>query len=229
MYGSKCCFVKGSKTHILRYNPRLSYIAINKMHPVILEEFNQICSQQDFTGAVLEIGATPSRMTLLAIDSLSRARSKIGVNLDPASEYLDFEILQQNSNDLSFEDNSFDLVISNATLEHDKYFWKTLAEIRRVLKPGGRVVIGVPGYKFYKMERLKFKMRQSKWLRKLYLHPKLNMFFFSTITFEVHDFPGDYFRYSEQAVLEVLLDQYIEKDVRSVMLPPRLIGTGVLA
>jgi SAM-dependent methyltransferase len=198
------------------------------MHPVILEEFNKICSDFVFTGTVLEIGATPSKMTLLAMESLEGASKKVGVNLNPASKFRDIEILQENSNNLSFEDDSFDMVISNATLEHDKYFWKTLGEIRRVLKPGGRVILGVPGYRFYKMEKIKFRMRRSKWLRKLYLHPKLNMFFFSTITFEVHDFPGDFFRFSEQAVLEVLLDGFNEKTVASKMLPPRLIGSGIL-
>ena len=198
------------------------------MHPVILEEFNRICSQKKIIGKVLEIGATPSNMTLLAMDSLSEASEKIGVNLDPPSEFSDFKILQENSNSMSFADDTFDAVMSNATLEHDKYFWRTLDEIRRVTKPGGLIIIGVPGYRFYRFEKLKFRMRQSKWLRKLYMHPKLNLFFCSTITFEVHDFPGDYFRFSEQAVKDVLLEGLEEVSYKSVMLPPRVIGSGVL-
>lgn len=197
------------------------------MHPVIFEEFNRICSHKKVVGKVLEIGAVPSALTLLAMDALKDASEKVGVNLNPPSEYADFKILQQNSNFLSFENDYFDMVISNATLEHDRYFWKTISEIRRVTKPGGQIVIGVPGYKTHRWEKIKYKMRQSKWLRKLYMHPKLNMFFCSTITFEIHDYPGDYFRFSEQAVKEVLLDGMGDVKVKSLMLPPRLIGSGV--
>ena len=46
----------------------------------------------------------------------------------------------------AFEDEMFDLVLSNATLEHDKHFWLSVAEMHRVLRPGGLLVIGVPGF-----------------------------------------------------------------------------------
>ena len=45
-----------------------------------------------------------------------------------------------------FDDESFVLVMSNAVLEHDKHFWLTLAEMKRVTRPGGLMVIGVPGF-----------------------------------------------------------------------------------
>ena len=53
-----------------------------------------------------------------------------------------------NANDMRgvFEDDRFDLVLCSATLEHDKRFWLTVGEMKRVLKPGGLLIISVPGY-----------------------------------------------------------------------------------
>jgi SAM-dependent methyltransferase len=46
--------------------------------------------------------------------------------------------------DLPFADGSFGLVLLIAVLEHTSEPWRLLAEARRVLKPGGRVLIVVP-------------------------------------------------------------------------------------
>jgi len=35
---------------------------------------------------------------------------------------------------------------AKAMLEHDRHFWLTIAEVRRVLAPGGRFYVGVPAY-----------------------------------------------------------------------------------
>ncbi|MFZ1813647.1 MAG: methyltransferase domain-containing protein [Rhizobiaceae bacterium] len=43
------------------------------------------------------------------------------------------------------EDNSFDIIISGQTFEHNPYFWVTFLEIARVLKPGGYAFICAPG------------------------------------------------------------------------------------
>ena len=42
-------------------------------------------------------------------------------------------------------DGSFDVVISGQAFEHNPYFWISLAEIARVLVPGGLVAIVAPG------------------------------------------------------------------------------------
>lgn len=42
---------------------------------------------------------------------------------------------------LAFPDASFDNVVSTSQLEHDPTFWLTLAEVGRVLRPGGHLVI----------------------------------------------------------------------------------------
>ena len=42
------------------------------------------------------------------------------------------------------EDDSYDVVICGQTLEHVEFFWKTMEEISRILKPGGLCCIIVP-------------------------------------------------------------------------------------
>lgn len=44
----------------------------------------------------------------------------------------------------SLKTDSFDLVISGQAFEHNEFFWLTMEEIARVLKPGGKVCIIAP-------------------------------------------------------------------------------------
>ena len=45
------------------------------------------------------------------------------------------------SNRLDFPDASFDTVVSTSMLEHDQAFWRTLPEVARVLRPGGKFIL----------------------------------------------------------------------------------------
>ena len=47
-----------------------------------------------------------------------------------------------------------------------------------------------------------------------------------TPTLGVHAYPGDYYRFSEQAVKEVFLEGLAHPRTRVVMNPPRIIGWG---
>lgn len=42
------------------------------------------------------------------------------------------------------EDNSYDVIISGQLFEHLEFFWLTMIQIERVLKPGGKICIIVP-------------------------------------------------------------------------------------
>jgi ubiquinone/menaquinone biosynthesis C-methylase UbiE len=125
-----------------------------------------------------------------------------------------------------FPDNNFDAVLCSSTLEHDKYFWKTLAEIKRVTKPGGMVVISVPGYSKLKAEKVKGLWARMPGIRKLQQNQWLNLFFTGTVTFQIHNWPGDFYRFSPQAMREVFMEGLEKVDVRTVMWPPRVMGIG---
>ena len=68
-------------------------------------------------------------------------------------EYKGLDLKEGNNVDIVVEDpydwkeiesNSFDVVISGQALEHIQFFWLTLEQINRVLKPGGLCCIIVP-------------------------------------------------------------------------------------
>lgn len=168
--------------------------------------------------SVLEIGATPTDDTLLVLECFNKTKVKIGIHLEESCQYKDFEIKQGNSNNMSmFSNRSFDCVLCSATFEHDKYFWKSLAEMKRVLKNGGLLIINVPGFTKTFLDKLPFCYRPR--------------FLFNDITFTYYihrskDF-GDYYRFSIQAVQEVLLEGLVKKEIYKILFPPRIIGKGV--
>jgi ubiquinone/menaquinone biosynthesis C-methylase UbiE len=124
------------------------------MHPRVFQEFERICLGRQAGGSVLEVGAVPSEESFLCMKSLKGAHKKIGINLDGPYTYKDFEILKVNANDMScFGDNLFGTVVTNATLEHDRFFRKTLSEIKRVTRSGELIVIGVPGFTKLEIEK----------------------------------------------------------------------------
>lgn len=53
-------------------------------------------------------------------------------------------IMHQDLQDLSFSDNSFDIVISSEIFEHIPDAYKAFKEVYRVLKPGGKHIFTIP-------------------------------------------------------------------------------------
>lgn len=216
------------------------------MSPEMFEEFEKILSKRSVGGAVLEIGAVPTSDSLLNIGVFSGVPKRVGINLDGGSSYTigdgeranDYEIIKGNANNMTcFENDSFDMIICNSVFEHDKFFWKSISEIRRVAKDGALIVIGVPGYD--KLEdlkpvmprrvrgsfkrRVKYKARQyaTKALKRVF--PELSA---ETPTLCIHNWPGDYYRFSPQAFKEVFFEGMRDVEIYSVMVPPRVIGIG---
>lgn len=197
------------------------------MHPIIFNAFERICSERGAAGRVLEVGATPTQRTLLCMKSLHKATEKIGINLKGPYNFRDFVIVQGNANRMDcFPDRSFDVVLSNATVEHDKYFWKTIAEIQRVVKKEGLIVIGAPGYTDSKLERSVRKLSRLPLLRRLQNHRLYDALSSATITYKVHEFPGDFYRFSLQAFKEVFFENCHDVKLETAMWPPRIIGSG---
>ena len=197
------------------------------MHIRIHQEFERICSKRNITGSVLEVGSLPNDRSLLCMKSLERASEKVGINLNGPYEFRDFRIHKGNANAMEcFEDERFDVVLCNAMLEHDPYFWKPIAEIKRVTRPGGLVIIGVPGYKRTRADRIQKSLERIPLIRKLSDSWFFNFLFTGTVTFKVHSAPGDYYRISPQAMKKVFFEDIDNVHVRSLMQPPRLIGIG---
>ncbi len=165
---------------------------------------------------------------MLRLDALRPIGPRIGLNLDGGHACDGYEIIQGNANDMSrFADGRFGTVLSNATLEHDPQFWKTLAEIRRVTAPGGFIAIGVPGYAGMGVESFAGRWRPLNWLLRLCGRgPLRDVFQAGTPTLGVHNYPGDYYRFSEQAVREVFMAGLADVSVRAVLNPPRFIAWG---
>lgn len=162
------------------------------MSPRVFDTFADIVRQrlagQRLTAA-LEVGA--GSWTLLAIREFSSAR-RVALNLaftKSSPELEACECIVGNANEMGFPSDSFDCVLSSSSLEHDKYFWKSAAEIRRVLKPGGMAVIGVPIYMSLPTDKDH-----------------------TTVTYARHGlaYNADFYRFSEQAVREVIFEGYSE-------------------
>jgi len=198
------------------------------MHPRVFAEFDRICRERGAGGDVLEIGAVAPPDALLCLPSVAQARSRIGVNLTGDACFEEWRIVGADANDLScFADASFDTVLANSVFEHDPFFWRSLREMRRVARAGAVIVLGVPGYATNDAGQL---------LRRLARLPvagaAVRRFaasrLASTATLGIHNFPGDYYRFSPQAVREVLLDGLVDRDVRSILTPPRIVGSGIV-
>ena len=195
------------------------------MHPTVFDAFDRICRTEKVTGKVLEIGARPSADTLLCLPSLAGASERVGLDLDGPHEWRGMTILAGNANRMTlFADSSFDAVLCNSVLEHDARFWLTLAEVHRVIKPGGLFVVGVPGYGAMgstPFRRLAGLLRYCPGLR-----GGIALLRASSATLGLHNAPGDYYRFSEQAVRQIFLAGYEVPQTLSIMMPPRFVGWG---
>lgn len=191
------------------------------MSPPVFELFESLLARRVLKGPVLEIGATRDADTLLNLPSLRSRNDRTGINIadcgagDPA-------ILPLNANDLSaFPDGHFGLVLCNSVLEHDLYFWRTLAEAKRVTARGGTIAIGVPGYRGMGMRGL-----LPKWCGPLLTRRRRVALAASTATLGEHLYPDDYYRFSEAAVRTLFMSGLSAVEVHEVMTPPRFVGIG---
>ena len=193
------------------------------------DAFNTICGNLVVTGRVLEIGASPNHPTLLDLPSLRNATERIGIGLDGMAVRPGYRILMADAHDLSmFPDSHFALVLCNAMLEHDPYFWRTLEEAHRVTASGGWLVFGVPGYGAMGSvpgQRVIARLARLPWIGRRW-RAIMEVLSASSVTLGVHDFPGDFYRFSEQALAQVILQGLTDTSTRVLLAPPRVLGWG---
>ena len=162
------------------------------MSPLVFDTFADIFAKRltpSINSAALEVGA--GAWTLLSAPALKKFR-KVALNLsfDKISDELkETEMILGNSNAINFPDETFDCVMSCSSIEHDRYFWKTIAETKRVLKKDGIFVVGVPIYMTLPTDKD-----------------------YTTLTYARHGlaYNADYYRFSEQAVREIFFEGYAE-------------------
>lgn len=109
--------------------------------------------EQDLAGRrdleILEIGCGAGGM----LGPLGAYGQVTGVDI--SQDYIEFcrsrgyeRVLRGSGYELPFADHSFDLVAMFDVIEHIPDDARVLAEVQRVLKPGGRIFISVPAYQF---------------------------------------------------------------------------------
>lgn len=126
----------------------------------------------DLPGPILEVGSyqVPGQEALADLRALFPGREYTGLDVRPGpgvDVVADVEALPQ-------ADASVGTVLAMNTFEHVPRFWRGFAEVRRVLRPDGALLVSCPFY------------------------------------FHIHGHPGDYWRFTPQA-LEVLLEDYPSK------------------
>jgi SAM-dependent methyltransferase len=84
-------------------------------------------------GNVVGVDLEPTQLEVAR--TAARNRGATGVRFEPASAY-----------ELPFQDDSFDLGFAHAVLEHLQAPVIALAELRRVVRPGGRVALRSPDW-----------------------------------------------------------------------------------
>ena len=122
--------------------------------------FRQVSRQVKAGDRVLDVGC--GRGLVLA-KLRARGCEVVGTELSAhsskyAREQLGLEILQKNLMDCTFPDNAFDCITLFHSLEHLPVPSHELRELRRIVKPGGKVLVEVPRFdSFYS------KIFRDKW------------------------------------------------------------------
>jgi SAM-dependent methyltransferase len=175
------------------------------VHPKIMRRYHTIIRRTGIRPErALEVGGLMGEDSLLRFPELEQA-DRYCLNLRELPSEDGITAVKGNANNMRdvFRSNWFDLVLCCATLEHDKRFWRSVSEMRRVLRPGGLMIISVPGY---------IRNPETDSGR-------------STLTYRVH-YTFDYYRFSEQAVRQVFFEGMERVRVRPFMAPPRIFGHG---
>lgn len=175
--------------------------------------YNYIISKLKPTGKIFSVGDSALPHAILNLPYFRENIDKIdpvGLNLpgQGIGVFEHFEVKAGNAHHVEYDDETFDCVVSFMMLEHDPEFWMSLSEMRRVLKKGGLMIIGIPGY---------------------VPEPTIKSSDFTsgsgTITYETHGNP-DCYRFSPHWCEYVAFNKFENIEINMVKLPVRLITSG---
>ena len=180
----------------------------------VAAEFARFVERQETTGPYLQIGVgDPARCGLA---QLSGERHALGQGLEPGVTDDGIVCHAGGPADLNrFVDGQFETVMWNGALAHDRAFWRTLDELRRILASGGTLILSVPGFS-NAPDRAGVTIAGPKG------HPIPD----TTPTYRIHGAP-DFWRISPQAMRQVVLEGFDQIDVKVTGMPPRIFGVGV--
>jgi hypothetical protein len=181
-------------------------------------EFRTLVEVQATQEPYLELGVADAAACVLAAGRFEAAeRHILGPALSPGRLPGGMVAHCGHPGDMTalFADGVFGTVLWNDALVHERHFWRALDEMRRVLRPGGTLILAVPGFS-------KAAGRAGVTVS----GPKGNPIADTTPTQRVHDSP-DFWRISPQAMRHVVLDGYEVREVRVSPMPPRIFGVGL--
>lgn len=121
---------------------------IGVMDPRVWERFNRLLHELPLPAGhlrVLEVGITAGHQTLLSSPRLVDA-ARVGIDLNPPQAPKGYEYHRGDAHKMPFMSELFDVVLSNAMLEHDPKFWLSVGEMHRVLRSGGWLLLGAPAF-----------------------------------------------------------------------------------
>ena len=89
---------------------------------------------------ILDVGSYDINGTLKEVFSSSNWKY-IGMDIEDGPNV---DVVYNNKGIFPFDDNSFDVVVSSSTFEHDTKFWITFSQMVRTTKNGGLIFIDTP-------------------------------------------------------------------------------------
>jgi hypothetical protein len=181
-------------------------------------EVERLLERYDAKGPVLEI-AKDVQDLVITEQPLFADQPRHVIGLGSAVELDGVAFHDGDTHDMTsqFADGTFGVVISNRVLPRDKKFWRTQDEIRRILAPGGLLILVAPCFSVVPNEAGVVAVGR-----------KGNPVDTVTLTQKIHGAP-DFWRISPQAVKNVLFDGFEVREVQVKMVPPNLFGVGVKA
>jgi len=206
---------------------------------------------------VLDLGCGEGFIGSIIFNKIDYGLDIVKSDLDKAKKLSVYQkVILADAKKTPFKNNFFDLVFSNSVIEHIDGIDQVLAEVARILKPGGKFIFTVPSHKFSEylfftdlLYNLKFrklaKLYENKrnllldhynlfdhndWKKKLALRKlslQYNQYYLSKVDMHLWDIICISLRLSKTIVpLNRQLKKYFEKKVKSQLMKSKNVTIG---